>query len=177
MALKPTHRWGTTEGQFQSRLQKPKRANCNKTNRQTITIEHANKKSVNKQEASMNQWTNNVTKEQYCPYSLQRTLHIREKKWKEMYCNRPITIHFHPIFVFIYNVVYSEYGQYCSSMALLVHWLMLSHCLFTSVLFSCCCCSCFPYALVAICMLGILQPRLELPFCRSPLAGGFGCRV
>jgi hypothetical protein len=35
MALKPIRQWGTTEAQFQSWLQNPKRANCNKRNMQT----------------------------------------------------------------------------------------------------------------------------------------------
>jgi len=35
MALKPIRQWGTIEAQFQLRLQNPKRANCNKSNRQT----------------------------------------------------------------------------------------------------------------------------------------------
>jgi hypothetical protein len=37
MAPKPTCQWGTIEGQYQSWLQNPKRANCNKTNRKTRT--------------------------------------------------------------------------------------------------------------------------------------------
>jgi hypothetical protein len=35
MTPKPTRQWGMTEAQFQSWLQNPKCANCNKTNRQT----------------------------------------------------------------------------------------------------------------------------------------------
>jgi hypothetical protein len=35
MELKPICQWGTREAQFQSQLQNPKRANCNKRNRQT----------------------------------------------------------------------------------------------------------------------------------------------
>jgi hypothetical protein len=49
MALKPTRQWGTTEAQFQSRLQNPKRANCNKRNKQTRETRNstkANKKPV-----------------------------------------------------------------------------------------------------------------------------------
>jgi hypothetical protein len=46
MASKPTRQWGTTEGYFQSRLQNPKRANCNKTNKRTRT------KTTGKQETS-----------------------------------------------------------------------------------------------------------------------------
>jgi hypothetical protein len=84
-------------------------------------------------------------------------------------------IFFH--FFFICNVLCSQCGQYCSSTTLLVHWFMLASCMFTDFLFACCCCSCFPVGLVAVCTLGVLQPRLELPFCRSPLTGGFGCRV
>jgi hypothetical protein len=38
--------------------------------------------------------------------------------------NRRVTIHFPPIFG--YNLVCSEFGQYCSSPTLLVHWLMLA---------------------------------------------------
>jgi hypothetical protein len=37
MEPKPARQWGMTEGQFQSQLQNPKRANCNKTNRKTRT--------------------------------------------------------------------------------------------------------------------------------------------
>jgi hypothetical protein len=33
--MKPTRQWGMTKAQFQSWLQNPKRANCNKRNRKT----------------------------------------------------------------------------------------------------------------------------------------------
>jgi hypothetical protein len=57
MAPKPTRQRGMTEVQFQLRLQNPKRANCNKTNRKkrATTIgkqekqQQVNKKLVNKQ--------------------------------------------------------------------------------------------------------------------------------
>jgi len=54
---------------------------------------------------------------------------------------------------------------------------MLAPCLFTGFLFSCCHCSCFLVGIVAVCMLGIMQPRLELAVCLSPLMGGFWCSV
>jgi hypothetical protein len=88
----------------------------------------------------------------------------------------PITIH-SPLIFFLYNVVCNEYGKYCSSTTLLVHWLMLSRCLFIGFSFSCCYCSCFPVDLVVVCTFGILQLWLELCFRCSPLTSGFRCHV
>jgi hypothetical protein len=65
-------------------------------------------------------------------------------------------------FLFICNVLCSQFGQYCASTTLLVHWFMLASCISTNFLFSCCCCSCLPVHLVAVCMFGVLQLRLEL---------------
>jgi len=39
------------------------------------------------------------------------------------------------------------------------------------------CCLHLVVSLVAVCTLGILQPRLELRFCHSPLTDGFQCHV
>jgi hypothetical protein len=57
MAPKPTRQWGTTEGQFQSRLQNPKRANCNKTNRKTRTTT-TGKQEISEQARSKHQPVN-----------------------------------------------------------------------------------------------------------------------
>jgi hypothetical protein len=48
MAPKPSRQWGTKEGQFQSRLQNPKHANCNKTNKKTRTTT-IGKQEINEQ--------------------------------------------------------------------------------------------------------------------------------
>jgi hypothetical protein len=61
------------------------------------------------------------------------------------------------LFYFICNVLYSQFGKYCSSAALLVHWFMLSSCISTDFLFSYCCCSCLHVRLVAVCRFGVLQ--------------------
>jgi hypothetical protein len=49
-----------------------------------------------------------------------------------------------------------------ASTTLLVHWFMLVFCISTDFLFACCCCSCLPVRVVAVCTFGVLQSRLEL---------------
>jgi hypothetical protein len=79
----------------------------------------------------------------------------------ECLLSRLVTIHFLSVFNFICNVLCSQFGQYCASATLLVHWFMLASCISTDFLFSCCCCSCLLVHLVAVCTFGVLQPRLE----------------
>jgi hypothetical protein len=49
LATKPTHQWGTTEAQFQSQLQNPKRANCNNNNKQQQQQKTRNQSTSNEQ--------------------------------------------------------------------------------------------------------------------------------
>jgi hypothetical protein len=98
MALKLTREWGTTEVHFQSRMQNPNRANCN-----FLKCLHSGRPLDG-------------------PHSL-KCLPNRPHSLKCL-LNRCVTIHFLPIFG--YNLVCSEFGQYCSSPTLLVRWLMLA---------------------------------------------------
>lgn len=76
----------------------------------------------------------------------------------ECLLTRPVTIHFLLFFYFICNVLYSQFGQYCASTILLLHWSMFASSISTDFLFAYCCCSCLPVHLVAVCTFGVMQP-------------------
>jgi hypothetical protein len=69
---------------------------------------------------------------------------------------------FFGFYLFICNVLCSQFGQYCASTTLLVHWFMLYSYISTGFLFVYCCCSCLFVRLVSFFTFGVLQVRFEL---------------